>query len=254
MSSHRLLIKDLTVSYRRVPVLHHIDLDLRCGNCIGLLGPNGAGKTTFLKALAGLVPFETGSIQFGGHEGVARDGKDIAYLPQRSVVDWDFPLTVRGLVEMGRYPALGGWRRFGEEDERVVAEALATTQLRDLADRQISALSGGQQQRAFLARAWAQQSHIYLLDEPFTGLDRNAQAHLGELLRHLSAKEGKLVIVSHHDMKSVPELFDQVILLNGELVAFGDVGEVFTPERLAETFTTSIFTGGGAPRSTHAHA
>ncbi len=246
MSTHRLAIKDLTVSYQRVPVLHHIDLELRCGSCVGLLGPNGAGKTTFLKALAGLVPFETGSVRFEGHEGVAGAGHGIAYLPQRSVVDWDFPLTVRGLVEMGRYPTLGGWRRFGAEDDRIVADALAATHLAALADRQISALSGGQQQRAFLARAWAQQAHIYLLDEPFTGLDRNAQAHLGKLLRRLSQEEGKLVIVSHHDMKSVPELFDQVIFLNGELVAFGDVAEVFTPERLAETFSTEIFTGATA--------
>ncbi len=246
MSSHRLSIKDLTVSYQRVPALHHINLELRCGSCIGLIGPNGAGKTTFLKALAGLVSFETGSIMFEGHGGVAGADRGIAYLPQRSVVDWDFPLTVRGLVEMGRFPALGGWRRFGKEDDRIVNEALAATHLEDLAARQISALSGGQQQRAFLARAWAQQAHIYLLDEPFTGLDRNAQAHLGELLRRLSAKEGKLVIVSHHDLKTVPDLFDQVIFLNGELVAFGDVAEVFTPERVAETFSTEIFTGGTA--------
>ncbi|MBV9658934.1 MAG: metal ABC transporter ATP-binding protein [Verrucomicrobia bacterium] len=257
-SSHRLSIKDLTVSYQRVPALHHIDLELRCGKCVALLGPNGAGKTTFLKSLAGLLPFETGTVVFEGHEHTharhhthrhqepsRRGGSErcIAYLPQRSVVDWDFPLTVRGLVEMGRFPALGNWGRFKREDRRIVQEALAATHLQDLADRQISALSGGQQQRAFLARAWAQHAHIYLLDEPFTGLDRNAQTHLGELLRRLSAEEGKLVIVSHHDLKTVPDLFDQVIFLNGELVAFGDVAEVFTPERIAETFSTHVFTG-----------
>ena len=245
MSDHRLAIQDLTVSYNRVPALHHIDLELCCGRRVGLLGPNGAGKTTFLKALAGLVPFETGRVVFGGH---SHDGHSqsldhgIAYLPQRSVVDWDFPLTVRGLVELGRYPALGPWRKFSKRDAEIVNEALSATHLADLADRQINALSGGQQQRAFLARSWAQQAHIYLLDEPFNGLDRNAQAHLSALLRQLAA-DGRLVIVSHHDLKTVPELFDEVILLNGELVAFGPVADVFTPERIAETFSTAVFTG-----------
>ena len=241
MSDHRLLIHDLTVSYNRVPALHHIDLELHCGSCVGLLGPNGAGKTTFLKALAGLVPFETGRVVFGGHTQQPTD-QGIAYLPQRGVVDWDFPLTVRGLVELGRYPALGRWRAFSQADSDIVSEALAATHLADLADRQINALSGGQQQRAFLARSWAQQAHIYLLDEPFNGLDRNAQAHLAALLRQL-ATDGRLVIVSHHDLKTVPELFDEVILLNGELLAFGKVAEVFTPERVAEAFSTKVFTG-----------
>ncbi len=242
-SDHRLLIRDLTVSYHRVPALHHIDLELRCGRCVGLLGPNGAGKTTFLKALAGLVPFETGQVVFGGHSHEhPHSDRGIAYLPQRGVVDWDFPLTVRGLVELGRYPALGRWRGFTKADAMIVHEALAATHLADLADRQINALSGGQQQRAFLARSWAQQAHIYLLDEPFNGLDRNAQAHLSALLRRLAA-DGRLVIVSHHDLKTVSELFDEVILLNGELVAFGPLAEAFTPERIAETFSTAVFTG-----------
>jgi ABC-type Mn2+/Zn2+ transport system ATPase subunit len=242
MSDHRLLIHDLTVSYNRVPALHHIDLELHCGRCVGLLGPNGAGKTTFLKALAGLLPFETGRIVFGGHAQQHPTDQGIAYLPQRGVVDWDFPLTVRGLVEQGRYPALGPWRTFSQADSDIVSEALAATHLADLADRQINALSGGQQQRAFLARSWAQQAHIYLLDEPFNGLDRNAQAHLAALLRRLAA-DGRLVIVSHHDLKTVPELFDEVILLNGDLVAFGPVARVFTPERIAEAFSTAVFTG-----------
>ena len=158
---------------------------------MGLLGPNGAGKSTLLKSIVGLTPVETGRVHFDAHEhGDTRGGSSIAYLPQRSVVDWDFPLTVRGLAEMGRYPALGSWRRFGVEDQHaLVEEALAATRLTDLADRQISALSGGQQQRAFLARAVAQGAHVYLLDEPFTGLDRNAQAVLSELLRSLAERD-----------------------------------------------------------------
>ena len=247
MSSHRLTVSDLTVSYRGVPALHHVDLDLRCGRCVGLLGPNGAGKSTLLKSIAGLVPRETGKVHFDAHQhGDTAADRSIAYLPQRSVVDWDFPLTVRGLAEMGRYPALGGWRSYGERDHAVVQEALVATHLTDLADRQISALSGGQQQRAFLARAVAQGAHVYLLDEPFTGLDRNAQAVLSGLLRTLAETQGKLVVVSHHDLRTVEDLFDDVIFLNGELVAFGPVKDVFTPENIARTYGTEIFTGNTA--------
>jgi ABC-type Mn2+/Zn2+ transport system ATPase subunit len=247
MSSHRLVINDLTVSYGGVPALHHINLELRCGHCVGLLGPNGAGKSTMLKAIAGLTPMETGHVHFSPHDhGHTRADSSIAYLPQRSLVDWDFPLTVRGLVEMGRYPALGGWRAFGDGDAQAVEAALAATHLTDLAGRQISALSGGQQQRAFLARAVAQGAHVYLLDEPFTGLDRNAQALLSGLLRTLAEREGKLVVVSHHDLRTVEELFDDVILLNGELVAFGPVKETFTPGNIERTYGMEIFTGAGA--------
>jgi ABC-type Mn2+/Zn2+ transport system ATPase subunit len=244
MASHRLIIENLTVSYRGVPALHHVNLELHCGRCVGLLGPNGAGKSTLLKSIARLTPFETGKIIFDAHEhGPSRADQSIAYLPQRSLVDWDFPLTVRGLVEMGRFPALGGWRRFGADDAAAVHAALDATHLADLGDRQISALSGGQQQRAFLARAVAQGAHVYLLDEPFTGLDRNAQKLLSDLLRRLAAHDGKLVIVSHHDLRTVEQLFDDVIFLNGELVAFGPAAETFTPANIERTYGTEIFTG-----------
>ena len=199
MTTHHLEIKDLTVAYHRVPAVHHVSLDLQCGHCVALLGPNGAGKTTFFKAVVGLVPKETGVIIFGGHGKVGAD-TDIAYLPQRSVIDWDFPVTARGMVEMGRYMRLGIWRRFGKADAQAVDNALRTIGLNDLAERQISALSGGQQQRAFLARSLAQNAHVFLLDEPFTGLDQTAQNLLGETIRSLAAA-GNLVIASHHDLK-----------------------------------------------------
>jgi len=199
VTTHHLEIKDLTVAYHRVPAVHHVSLDLQCGHCVALLGPNGAGKTTFFKAVVGLVPKETGVIIFGGHGKVGAD-TDIAYLPQRSVIDWDFPVTARGMVEMGRYMRLGIWRRFGKADAQAVDNALRTIGLNDLAERQISALSGGQQQRAFLARSLAQNAHVFLLDEPFTGLDQTAQNLLGETIRSLAAA-GNLVIASHHDLK-----------------------------------------------------
>ncbi len=248
MSSHRLAVHDLTVSYDRVPALHHIAFEVECGQCLALLGPNGAGKSTLLKSLAGLLRIETGSIRFHGHE-VRGTTQDFAYLPQRENIDWDFPTTVRGLVEMGRYLRLGWWRSWGREDEEAVNAAIAAMHLDALAARQISALSGGQQQRAFLARALAQQAHVFLLDEPFTGLDKPTQDNLKTLLRELR-EQGKLIIASHHDLASVPELFDHVVLLNGELIAAGTVEEAFTETNIRKTYHTAPFSGPQA----HAHA
>jgi ABC-type Mn2+/Zn2+ transport system ATPase subunit len=243
--NHQLVLKDVTVSYSRIPAVHHLSTSVACGSCVALLGPNGAGKTTLLKAIAGLLPLETGHIRFEGHEIGAHPTRAIAYVPQREAVDWDFPITVRGLVEMGRYPSLGNWGGFGAKDHEAVQEALHVCDLEDLADRQISALSGGQQQRAFLARAWAQHAEIYLLDEPFTGLDRNATEAFAAAMRRLRVA-GKLVIASHHDLKSVEALFDQILLINGELVACGPTAEAFTTQNLDRAYGMHIFSG-------HAH-
>lgn len=239
--SHQLCVSDLTVSYHRIPALHHIAFEVGCGQAVALLGPNGAGKSTLLKTLAGLIPRESGSIRFHGRE-VKGTTKDFAYLPQREQIDWDFPTTVRGIVEMGRYLRLGWWRRFRREDVDAVEEALKAMELKPLEHRQINALSGGQQQRAFLARALAQQAHVVLFDEPFTGLDKPTQDNLRRMLRALR-DQGKLVIASHHDLATVPEIFDRVILLNGELIASGPVSEVFTEENIRKTYTTHVFSG-----------
>lgn len=240
-----LSVRDVTVSYNRIPAIHHIGFQLSRGQSAGLVGPNGAGKTTLLKAIAGLLPLETGEISFENFRlGKARAGRKgiIAYVPQRESVDWDFPITVRGLVEMGRYAGLGAWGRFGSDDEVIVEEALAMVELTDFADRQIKKLSGGQQQRAFLARAWAQQSEIYLLDEPFAGLDAPAKESFHQALNRLRG-EGKILLVSHHDLKEVPDLFDQVVLLNGELVVAGATAEVFTKENLDRAYSVGVFSG-----------
>lgn len=250
MHAHELSVSDLTVSYNRVPALHHIGFKLHCGQCVALLGPNGAGKSTLLKALAGLLPAETGDISFHGHP-VRGATQDFAYLPQRENIDWDFPATVRGLVEMGRFLRVGWWRKFGDDDEAAVDAAMQSMQLEELAHRQISALSGGQQQRAFLARSLAQEAHVFLLDEPFTGLDKPNQDNLKALVRQLR-DQGKLVIASHHDLATVREIFDHVVLLNGELVAAGATDEVFTEAHIQRTYGTRAF--AGPEHHAHHHA
>lgn len=227
-------MEDLSVNYGEVMALTDVDFGIRCGGCLALIGPNGAGKSSLMKALAGLVKPATGRILWQDKP-IAETSSDIAYLAQRSEVDWNFPLTVRGLVEMGRYPHLGWWRRFGKHDREIVDHALETMRLNDLANRQISALSGGQQQRAFVARALAQEAHVFLLDEPFTGLDRPSQDLLTELVTRL-ATEGRLVIASHHDLDTVPDIFDEVLLLNRRPIAFGGVEEVFHRENLERCF------------------
>jgi len=239
VSAFQLLIKDLTVSYDRVPAVHHLSVTLSSGRCVGLLGPNGAGKTTLLKCLAGLLSPETGSVSFS-------DGRStrsrFAYVPQRESVDWDFPITVRGVVEMGRYIALGPFRKFSSNDDEVVTDALRIAGLGEYENRQIRMLSGGQQQRVFLARAWAQNADVYLLDEPLTGLDRDASARFLDCMRWLR-DAGKCLLCSHHDHKSVHEIFDDVLLINSELVEFGPVSEAFTPEIIERTYSTHVFTG-----------
>ncbi len=231
---HELVIENVTVCYRRVLALENVSLATSCGNRVALIGPNGAGKSTLLKAIAGLVPRESGTIRWRG-AAVRKWSREFAYLPQREEVDWSFPITVRGLVEMGRYPQTGWWRKFSPEDTAAVDRALESLALMDLQHRQIRELSGGQQQRAFLARALAQEAHVLLLDEPFTGLDRNASHLLGDLLNKL-AHEGRLVIASHHDLNTVPHLFDEALVLATRPLAFGPVGEILTPELVERTF------------------
>lgn len=232
--AHRLVLQGLTVDYASSRALDDISLNTHCGRSLALVGPNGAGKSTLMKSLVGLVPVTSGSIHWRG-KALARSNPEIAYLAQRSEVDWNFPLTVRGLVEMGRYPHTGIWRRYSSHDADVVENAIQAMQLSDLANRQISALSGGQQQRAFVARALAQEAHVVLLDEPFSGLDRPAQEKLTEMLAQLS-DDGRLVIAAHHDLDSVTEIFDDVLLLNRKTVAFGAVDQVFTTDKVNACF------------------
>lgn len=238
---HELRVEDLSVRYRRIEALQGVSLSTSCGSCVALIGPNGAGKSTLLKAIAGLLPLAGGRIFWRGSK-VAKWSREIAYLPQRENVDWNFPITVRRVVAMGRFPQAGWWRPFSKGDGEAIARAIAVMGLTDLADRQISELSGGQQQRVFLARALAQEAHVLLLDEPFTGLDRTSKSSLAETLRSLT-KEGRLVIASHHDMDTVRDIYDEVLLLRRGAVAFGAVDEVFTHALLEKTFGTPAGNG-----------
>jgi len=237
--SHHLRVTDLTVSYRRIPALHHVAFEIPCGSAVAVLGPNGAGKSTLLKALCGLVAVEGGEVWFHGRR-MTGPSREFAYLPQRESVDWDFPMTVRGLVETGRYLRTGWWRRFGAADSAAVDTALRAVDMEALQERQISALSGGQQQRAFLARAMAQEAHVMLLDEPFTGLDVPSQEGLRKAIVAMRAA-GKLLLVTHHDLETVRDLFDHVVLLNGEQVAAGPVAECFTEQNLTRAFSARVF-------------
>ena len=234
MDKPLLKVCGLKKSFGGVEVLHSIDFIAEAGKVTALVGENGAGKSTLIKALAGLIRPDSGKILWNGCPLHDTPG-EIAYLPQRSDVDWSFPITVHALVEMGRYPSLGLWKKFGRHDRDIVEKSLHVLGMESLADRQISELSGGQQQRAFLARALAQEAHVLLLDEPFTGLDAPASQSLGKLLDSLAA-EGRLVIASHHDLNTAADIFDTILLMNRELAAFGPPKEVLTPARIRETY------------------
>ena len=185
------MIDHLSVCYRRVLALEDVSLATSCGNRVALIGPNGAGKSTLLKAIAGLVPRSTGTIRWRGTT-VKKWSREFAYLPQREEVDWSFPITVRGLVEMGRYPQTGWWRKYSERDSEAVDRALESLNLNDLQHRQIRELSGGQQQRAFLARALAQEAHVLLLDEPDAHLEILRQRQIYHLLTSVADESGAL--------------------------------------------------------------
>lgn len=232
---HELRVEGLAVRYREVEALRDVSFSASCGVCVALIGPNGAGKSTLLKAVAGLLPIAAGNILWRGTR-VARWSREIAYLPQRENVDWQFPITVRGVVRMGRFPQAGWWRPFSRHDEEAVERAMEMMDLGELRDRQISQLSGGQQQRVFVARALAQEAHVLLLDEPFTGLDRNSKSALATTLRSI-AEEGRLIVASHHDLDTVRDIYDEVLLLRRKTVAFGPVAEVFTNDNIEKTFT-----------------
>ncbi len=223
-------VTDLTVAYKDKPVLWDVDLEVPEGILMAIVGPNGAGKTTLIKAILGLIEPAAGQVLIQGAP-YKEQRRLVGYVPQRGSVDWDFPTTVIDVVKMGRYGSLGWIRRPGKKEQQKAMEALEKVGMSDFAERQISQLSGGQQQRVFLARALVQEASIYFMDEPFQGVDAVTERAIVTLLQDLRAS-GKTVVCVHHDLTTVPEYFDWVMLLNVRRIASGPVEEVFTDENL----------------------
>jgi manganese/zinc/iron transport system ATP- binding protein len=227
-------IHDMTIAYHKKPVLWDVDLDVPEGVLVGIIGPNGAGKSTMIKAVMDLVPKASGWVKIYDRP-YDQMRSAIGYVPQRESVDWDFPINALDVVLMGRYGHVGWMRRPGAEDKRIAREALEKVGMSEFAERQISQLSGGQQQRVFLARALAQDARIYMMDEPFAGVDAATEKAIIDILIALR-REGKTILVVHHDLQTVTEYFDWVIMLNMRVVAAGPTRDVFTNENLQKTY------------------
>ncbi|MFP7699762.1 MAG: metal ABC transporter ATP-binding protein [Candidatus Phytoplasma pyri] len=239
MGSNFIDIKDLTVAYETKPVLWDIDLEIPQGVLMAIVGPNGAGKSTLLKTMLNIIPKISGKILFNGKL-YKQVYKKISYVPQRNSVDWDFPTTVLDVVLMGRYGHLGWFKRPGKKDKEIALDCLEKVSMTFLKDRQISELSGGQQQRIFLARALAQEGDIYLMDEPFQGVDIKTEKSIIEVLKSLK-QQGKTVIVVHHDLETVPIYFDHVALINLQKIASGTIAENFNDENIKKTYADNKF-------------
>ena len=227
-------IHDLTVAYHKRPVLWGIDIEVPAGQLVGIIGPNGAGKSTLIKAAMGQLPLSSGWVKVFG-EPVEKNLKRVGYVPQRESVDWDFPVNVMDVVLMGRYGHLGLLRRPKKADRDIARACLDKVKMLPYADRQISNLSGGQQQRVFLARALAQESDLYFMDEPFAGVDAATEASIVAILHELK-EQGKTLLVVHHDLPTAKQYFDSLLLLNMRVVAFGPTESVFQYELLQNTY------------------
>ena len=216
-------IRNLTVAYGENIALENLNLDVEAGSLMALVGPNGAGKSTLIKTILRFLKQITGEIKI--------NGKTLAYVPQRNSVDWDFPTTLFDVVEMGCYGRVGLFKRVNKEEKQKVLKAIEQVGMLDFKDRQISELSGGQQQRAFIARALVQEADIYLMDEPFQGVDSTTEKSIVDILKKLKS-EGKTLIVVHHDLQTVPTYFETVTFINKSVIASGKIKEVFTQENI----------------------
>lgn len=234
MSDIAVKVEDLTIAYYTKPVVWDVDLEIKKGKITAILGPNGAGKSTLLKAMLNLISVSSGKITFFG-KNYKDFRKEISYVPQSESVDWDFPTDVLDVVIMGTYGKLGWIKRAGKSEKEKSLEALKKLGMEDYIHRQISDLSGGQQQRVFLARALVQDSEIYFLDEPLKGVDAKTEKEIMKILKELK-ENGKTIVVVHHDLRTVREYFDEVILLNKIVLASGKVDDVFVNENIDKAY------------------
>ncbi len=229
-----LSVSDLHVSYYGNEAITNVNFTIEKGNLVGIIGPNGAGKSTLLKALLSLIPIDKGNIRICGKQ-IHEIRKKVAYVPQRNDIDWDFPITVLDAVLIGTYPKLGLLKRPKKKEKEWAYECLEQVHMENFAHRQIGELSGGQQQRVFLARALAQKSELFFLDEPFVGVDVSSEKTIINVLKELR-DEGKTVFVVHHDLSKAHSYFDQLVLINKELIECGEVESVFRPEVMAKAY------------------
>ena len=220
-------IKNLTVAYGENIALEDFNLDVEIGSLMALVGPNGAGKSTLIKTILKFLKQITGEIKI--------NRKNLAYVPQRNSVDWDFPTTLFDVVEMGCYGRVGLFKRVNKEEKAKVLKAIEQVGMLDFKDRQISELSGGQQQRTFIARALVQEADIYLMDEPFQGVDSTTEKSIVDILKKLKS-DGKTLLVVHHDLQTVPTYFESVTFINKTVIVTGKVKEVFTQENIDKTY------------------
>jgi ABC-type Mn2+/Zn2+ transport system ATPase subunit len=227
-------VTGLSVSYDRKRVLSNIYVEIPTGTVVGVIGPNGAGKSTLFKAILGLIEPNAGKVEIFGKP-VNEGREDIAYVPQRDDVDWQFPATVMDIVTLGRYPHKKWYQRIDAKDLALAVDALNALGIPELKGRQIGELSGGQQQRVFIARSLCQGAEIFLLDEPFVGVDMTTEQKIIEILKKL-ASEGKTMLVVHHDLSTVEQYFDYTIMLNQRLVAAGPTQSTFTKENIAAAY------------------
>jgi manganese/iron transport system ATP-binding protein len=231
-------VQQLAVNYRGVRGLEPLSFQVSPGQLVGIIGPNGAGKSTLLKALLGLVPASGGAVHYCTcplHQQLKR----VAYIPQRSQIDWDYPITVWNVVVMARTRQLGWFRSPGRAAKEIVKAALARVEMFNLRDRRIGELSGGQQQRVFLARALAQQADLFLFDEPFTGVDKKTEAIMLEVFEELRS-QGKILLLSTHEWGQSLNQLDRLLLLNQYLIADGSPQQVMTPENLRQAYGTHL--------------
>ena len=231
---------NLTVLYGRKPAIWNVDFKLPEGQVIGIMGPNGSGKSTLLKAIMGVVNPTTGYTKVYDQE-LEKVRHKVSYVPQRQDIDWDFPASVWDVVSMGRFHIRGLFKRLTSEDHDIIQESLEKVNMLGFAKRQISQLSGGQQQRVFLARALAQQGKLFLMDEPFAGVDIATEEMIVDLLKDMQSK-GKTLVIVHHDLHTAQSYFDHLVLLNTRLVACGKTSDVFTDQILTDTYGGKLTT------------